>query len=384
MSQTSYSLDPGGVYAGDRFDVAEMYDAVSAPAAETLGFGILVEKQTDGTVRAYRGTGKIYGITMRHDAREGGAFAVGATAEYKQYEQVPVLRTGRIWVQFEAAADSVALAPANVWAPSSDSLSNAAKRGIFTTRAVSAVPGAEVVTPGKTNFWKVALSTDVLAAVEVDFSGASATNVSQVSDAPVRMVRGVVYSNVADLTAFTVAATDLTFVAGDRVLLTLQTTAAECGVYVVGTVATGVAALTRAADMATGATVATASRVLVQAGTLWAGSEWRATATNAVVGTTDPAFYPQNVRGILTLASGTKTLGATEGLFLLSTTRSTIHCTMNTPGGTLTLTNGYGSNSAGRTAGKSGTAAAIVIARVDAGTIDTANNSTVDFLVTNF
>ncbi|MFI0434026.1 MAG: hypothetical protein ACH36H_12910, partial [Candidatus Nanopelagicales bacterium] len=50
-------------------------------------------------------------------------------------------------------------------------------------------------------------------------------------------VRGVVYSNVASLAAFTVASNDgLTYTEGQRVLLANQTTAAQNGIYVVGAV----------------------------------------------------------------------------------------------------------------------------------------------------
>jgi hypothetical protein len=198
-------------------------------------------------------------------------------------------------------------------------------------------------------------------------------------------VRGVVYADVADRTAFTVAATDLTFVEGDRVLLVNQTTAAQNGIYEVGVVAAGVAPLTRADDMASGDEIVNGKTVFVSEGTLWKGSEWRAMCTGSkAVGTDDPLFYPRVCKGTLTLASGTKTLGATEGLFLLSTTTSAIIGQWNTAGGTVTSTVGMRFAVASRTAGKSGTGAAICIAIVAAGTIDTANNSTVDWQVTNF
>ncbi len=197
--------------------------------------------------------------------------------------------------------------------------------------------------------------------------------------------RGVVIANQATLSAFVVSNNGVTYVAGDRVLLAGQTTGSENGLYVVGTVS-GTAPLTRDPAMIAASSYVKGCTIEVSEGTLFAGSTWKAMATGTcTVGTHDPLFYPRVVKGILTLSSGTYTLGVTEGLYLFSTTTSTINCTMNTPGGTLTLTTGgYGSNSAGRSAGKSGTGAAIVIARVAAGTIDTANNSTVDFLVTNW
>lgn len=201
-----------------------------------------------------------------------------------------------------------------------------------------------------------------------------------------RVVRGVVFANVASLAAFTVAGNDgLTYVEGERVLLTNQTTAAQNGIYVVGVVGAGTAPLTRATDFPTGATILNGSTVEVSEGTLWAGSTWKAMCTGTkVVGTDDPLFYPRVVKGTLTLASGTKTLGATEGLFLFSTTRSSIQLTRNTAGGTTTSTLEYQAEVASRTIGKSGTAAVICLAAVAAGTINTADNSTLDYLISNW
>ncbi len=197
--------------------------------------------------------------------------------------------------------------------------------------------------------------------------------------------RGVCFSNHS-LTAFTVATnTDgITYVAGDIVLLAAQTTAADCGLYVVGTVAT-TAPLTRLSSLPFGATYQNGTTVEIQEGTIYKRSTWKTTATGAVViGTTDPAFYPRVCKGTLTLASGTYTLGSTEGFFLLSTTTSPINLTLNTVGGTVTSTVGLRAVAASRTAGKSATGAAIVLAIVAAGTINTADNSTVDWLVTNW
>jgi hypothetical protein len=210
--------------------------------------------------------------------------------------------------------------------------------------------------------------------------------IDAVQSSPAFKARYAVIANVASLAAFTVLQDGVTGVQGDYVLLVNQTTPAQNGLYVIGVVTIGVAPLTRVPTMATGSTIVNGCRVEVSEGAIWAGSSWRAMSTGAcVVGTNDPLFYPRNCRGILTLAAGTKTLGAAEGLFLFSATRSTVECTMNTPGGVTTLTvGGYGSNSASRVAGKSGTAAAVVIARVAAGTVDAANTSTVDWKVTNW
>lgn len=205
-----------------------------------------------------------------------------------------------------------------------------------------------------------------------------------------KYVRGVCSANMS-LTAFVGVAggtpqDGVTYVQGDRVLLANQTTAADCGIYVVGAVAAGTAPLTRASDFAAGASITPGTRISVQEGTIFGGSDWKALCTGAkVVGTDDPLFYPKTCKATVTLAGGSSlyALGATEGLFLFSTTKSNVQATMNTPGGTLG-TYGLGCPSANRVAGKSGTAAVRVQSFVDAGTAATADTSTVDVLVTNW
>jgi hypothetical protein len=198
-------------------------------------------------------------------------------------------------------------------------------------------------------------------------------------------VRGVVYANVADLAAFTVASNDgLTYAEGERVLLANQTTAAQCGVYVVGTVATGTAPLVRAPELPTGATLVNGMTVEVSEGTIWAGSTWKAMATGtAVIGTNDPVFYPRVCKGTATLSAGVKALGSTEGLFLFSTTKSQVNLTLNTSAGTLG-TWGYKAAVADRTAGKSGTGALTIRSIDAAGTAATSDTSTVDWHVCNW
>ncbi len=197
-------------------------------------------------------------------------------------------------------------------------------------------------------------------------------------------VRGVVAANVADLSAFTVAGNDgLTYTAGQRVLLVLQTTPAQNGIYVVGTVTAGTAPLTRAADAPAGAAVLNGRVVEVSEGTLYAGSSWKAMCTGACVwGTDDPLFYPRSCRAIVALSSGTKTLGATEGLWLFSAT-NTINATLNTPANAASTIQ-YNVPSASRVAGKVGVASVVVNALVAAGTVDSSNTSTVDVTVNNW
>lgn len=204
--------------------------------------------------------------------------------------------------------------------------------------------------------------------------------------APSRVVRGVVTSNVASLASFTVAGNDgLTYAEGERVLLAAQTTAAQCGVYEVGAVNAGSAPLTRAADMPTGAAVVRGGVIEVAEGTIWAGSTWKATG-GGVIGTNDPLYYPRQFRKVVTLASGTYTIGAgggSEPLFLLATT-SDVQVTRDTAGGTITTTIMYVAPVASRIAGKAGTAAVEVRSAVAAGTILNTDNSTCNVCITNW
>lgn len=150
----------------------------------------------------------------------------------------------------------------------------------------------------------------------------------------VHSVRGVVTSNVADLSAFTVATHDgLTFVEGDRVLLAKQTTGAQDGIYVVGAVSTGAAPLTRATDWAAAMVLPANSMVVVGDGTTWKNSRWFTSVTGAVtVATTAPAFYPERVKG--TTVAMTAGAVAVSSTWILHATRSVVTLTAKTPGGT--------------------------------------------------
>lgn len=84
-----------------------------------------------------------------------------------------------------------------------------------------------------------------------------------------RAVRGAIGANVANLSSFTVTGTGrygVTFVAGDVLLLVAQTTAAQNGPYVVGTVTAGAASLTRPAWWATDSIQPTGARFFIQEG----------------------------------------------------------------------------------------------------------------------
>lgn len=129
-----------------------------------------------------------------------------------------------------------------------------------------------------------------------------------------RTARGVNTSNVADLANFTMAATDLTYVEGDRILLVNQTTSAQNGIYVVGANGSGsggagTATLTRAADMAAGAVIPNGLKCFVSEGTEGAYSAWNVVVAGAVtVGTTTP-FTWECTLGNWVQMSGVTTLG---------------------------------------------------------------------------
>lgn len=200
----------------------------------------------------------------------------------------------------------------------------------------------------------------------------------------VRQARGVVTVDVPDLAAFVITQDGVTYAAGDRVLLANQTTAAQCGLYVVGAVS-GTAPLTRATDMASGQAYVNGCVVEVSEGTIWKGSTWKSMATGAkVVGTHDPLFYPKVWHKKATLVAGTVTLASTDDVWLFSATTSTVHVTRNTANTTTLTTGGYTCPSATRTAGKKATGSIDVWAAVAAGTINTADISTLDVTIINF
>jgi hypothetical protein len=193
--------------------------------------------------------------------------------------------------------------------------------------------------------------------------------------------RNVVPGAVADLTAFTVAGNDgITNVQGDTVLLVRQATAAQNGLYTVGAVAGGTAALTRVTAIPTGETILAGQiEVQIGVGTLFANSVWKNTNASGVLGTNDLLFFPRTVIQSLTLASGTTTI---TNVPILSATKTIIHATRKTASGTAN-TIMYATNGAA-TAGALGTASVEVFAVVAAGTINAADGSTLEIAITNF
>lgn len=264
-------------------------------------------------------------------------------------------------------------------------------------QTVTAAAGARsrVGTP-----WRVISTTNVMgyrAGVEVEIegeAGGSGELLGGLGEGPgMFYVRNVVVANVASLAAYTVAASasndNVLGVANDVIALVNQTTAEQNGLYQIGTVAAGVAPLTRIAGMPAGAILPRGTQFAVAEGDFYKKSIWWATTAQAggwTVGTHDPAFYPESYKQTVLLAAGTYTIGfgstATpdEPLYLLA--GAVVEATMNTPGGTLG-TNKLGAPSASRVTGSAGTAAVVVNSYDDAGTVAATDTSTVDVFVRN-
>jgi len=192
-------------------------------------------------------------------------------------------------------------------------------------------------------------------------------------------VQGVITSNVASLSAFTVAGHDgQTFVANDRILLANQTTGSQNGIYVVGTVAAGVAPLTRSFDMPAGLVVPAGTKVPVIGGTVFGGTDWRATVS-AETGSADPVHYPETVSLHATLVAGELTV---TGIPLFASKYSIV-AARSAAGGTTTLTLQYVTGITATNAGKSSPAFTLNAA-VAAGTVNAADTSTLGVIVRNF
>lgn len=220
-------------------------------------------------------------------------------------------------------------------------------------------------------------------------TGASpyATNPELVTSGGSFRARTVVTANVASLAAYTVASNGdgVTPVAGDTVLLVAQTTAAQNGPYVVGTVATGVAPLVRPDWFAAASTQKSGAVIIVGGeGTVFKNTSWRAmvAADTFVVDTTDGKFYPTRVSGSTALVAGTFTI-STVPVF---STKSVVTLTRAVANTSTSTTGGYAPTVAGATGvttGVIGTAAVVVQACVAAGTINNADISTLNWTIDN-
>jgi hypothetical protein len=261
--------------------------------------------------------------------------------------------------------------------------------GIFVTagtanaKSIYNLTTDSAITVGTTSLTFEKYSTANLPTVAVGailLGAAASAMVATTQQGQLRHVRGVCTANVADLTAFAVATnTDgLTYVAGDRVLLVAQTTASQNGPYVVGTVTTGTAPLTRPTDFVAGQVVPGGVLFEVNEGTVFAGTTWKVvTAGPITVGTTNFTIYPKAVTVPVTLVAGTATISTIP---LLSATKSQVLCSRTT-GNTCSATIQY--NPVTLTPGIIGTASIVVNAQIDAGTINNADISTLNVTILN-
>lgn len=117
------------------------------------------------------------------------------------------------------------------------------------------------------------------------------------------------------------------------------------------------------------------------AGTLWKGSSWKTFATAAqVIGTDAPLLWPKTIARKVTLVAGTVNISAP----IRSVTETTVHVTRRTANTSTATTGGYAAPEADRTAGVMGTGEVDVRAEVAAGTINNADISTLDVVITNW
>lgn len=195
-------------------------------------------------------------------------------------------------------------------------------------------------------------------------------------------IDGVVTANVADLTAFAVGTnTDgLTHTANNIVALVAQTTAAENGLYLVGTVAAAAAPLTRINSLASGEVIVQGQvQFTVQAGTVFAHTEWKNTAAGTV-GTNDLFFFPREVTITQALVAGAATI---TSIPILSATKSRVSVMRSTANTCAATDGGYVLNG-NPTPGALGTASVPVMASVLAGTLNNADISTLHITIANF
>ena len=197
--------------------------------------------------------------------------------------------------------------------------------------------------------------------------------------------RYVMTTNVADLASFTVLQDGVTGVANDLVLLAAQTTGSQAGLYAIGTVAAGVAPLTRAGAMPAAEVLPFGTTCFVEAGTLFAGSRWYAKPASGTVtvGTTAHDWYPESVTQTITLVAGTKTV---TNIPIRSTTLTGVSIVRRVANTSTLTVGGYHPTVAGAdgvTAGLVGTGQVVIQATVGAGTINAVDISTLSVTITN-
>jgi hypothetical protein len=187
-----------------------------------------------------------------------------------------------------------------------------------------------------------------------------------------------------------VAQDGVTLAVGDVVLLqggtlgSLAITAADTGPYVVTSLGSASTkfVLTRPFWFANGAVCPTAVSVRVGSeGTLFPDVDWTSwAAPGAVIGTTDPQFYPDRTIQSVALVASTTTVTNTP---IRSATKSSVTASFVVAGGTVTSTVNYGIITA-PTAGYVGTASAVIDAiAANMGKNGSSDASTVCIIIEN-
>lgn len=215
--------------------------------------------------------------------------------------------------------------------------------------------------------------------------------VSQIGDiaGTVVQARGVSAANNESLTAF-VGVTGgtprdgITYVQGDTVLLTGQTSKSANGLYSVGLVTAGTAPLTRIPGFGTGVVFDAGMAPIVQLGpegTLFHGTQWLVTTTTAItIDTTAFDMMPRQVTQSVVLVAGTVTV---TNVPIFSATKSNFLASRTTANTCTATTGGYHPVGA-VTPGIVGTASLVFDATVAAGTINNADISTLSLTIVNF
>lgn len=139
LPTTSYTLAPDAGVAGMIADFSSPQNVVSALANEAIPFGRIVELTATSdpgspwTVQLPQGVtlGKVLGVAVYDATHLPGGYAIG--------EMVPVLRRGKIWIEYTGGTQ-LALTALNVL----HSSTIATNRGKATMTATSATTGAEI------------------------------------------------------------------------------------------------------------------------------------------------------------------------------------------------------------------------------------------------
>jgi hypothetical protein len=149
------------------------------------------------------------------------------------------------------------------------------------------------------------------------------------------LARGQVDANVPNLASFAVAGAGrdgITYVAGDTVVLNKQTTVAQNGPYIVGTVVAGNAPLTRPSWWPIGSTIPSSFEFkLGEDGTLYGGLTLYVTAGSGnIVDTDDPALFFREVGAVVQSGVGTTFVKGLSGFTFPAAGKTDIALT--TPG----------------------------------------------------